>query len=327
MIYMVSIIIPVYNSSKTIRKSLNSVLNQTYKELEVIVVDDSSTDDTLSILHGYENDSRVKVFNIEHIGCVGAYIYGVKKATSPYVMMLDSDDEYKADYVFKMVTLIQKYKTDSVVSSYEIYDGKKIRVVCNGLKTGVHLTSVINKICNKALSSQYDVIPVRFTHIYKRDIIMSFLDELNYKVKQREDNIFNYLYLQNSNSIYIDNELRSYIYYVNPNSITNNYYSNYLLDFCYSVDYLYVLSNNYEECQSLLIDSISIGVSKSIDNNVKYKDIKEMFKYISKSELLHYKPLYRKYSFKEKMVVKLIFYNQYKLLYFLYKIIKKNYNG
>lgn len=322
---MVSVIIPVFNSSKTIARAIESVLNQEYKDVEIIVVDDSSTDDTLSILKSYDN---LRIFHINHVGCVGAYIYGIKKAKGDYIMMLDSDDQYRMDYIGVMHYLIEYHNTDSVVSSYVINNNGVITNVLNKLKSGKYLTSDINKICNKAFSNQFDVIPVRFNHIYKKDIIMKFIDDLNPMVKQREDNIFNYLYLKNSKDVFIVNQLNSYVYYVNPNSVTNNYNINHFQDFLYSVDFLYQISNDYYSTQALLIDSISICLSKTIDNNISFNQIKDVLLLVSKNELLKYKPSnFKNYSFKEKIAIRLIINKKFKLLYNCYKILKKTKHG
>jgi glycosyltransferase involved in cell wall biosynthesis len=322
---MVSVIIPVYNSSKTIIKAIDSVLNQGYKEVEVIVVDDSSTDDTMNILHSYDDEKKVRIFHIEHQGCVVAYTYGIKKAKYPYIMMLDSDDEYKKDYIEKMLYLIEYHNTDGVASSYDNEENNQVSKVVNKLNTGMYLTSNINKICNKAFSNQFDIIPVRWNHIYKKEIIMSFIDEINPKIKQREDNIFNYLYLKNSYNIYIDNDLNSYIYHVNPNSVTNKYNASYFYDFYESVNYLYKISNDIEGSKALLIDSISICLSKAIDSYAAYIDLKYILKTIGRSELLLTKPKnINEYSLKEKIAIHLIIKKRFQLLYSSYKILKRN---
>lgn len=325
MILMVSVVIPVYNSSKTIIKAIDSVLNQSYKDVEVIVVDDSSTDETMSILHSYDDEDRVRIFHIEHQGCVGAYKYGIIKSKYNYIMMLDSDDEYKKDYIEKMLYLIEYHNTDCVVSSYDEEDNDVTRKVLNKLNTGKHLVSNINKVCNKAFSNQFDIIPVRWNHIYKKEIIMTFINELNPKIRQREDNIFNYLYLKNSYNLYVDNSLNLYIYHVNKNSVSNNYNISFFYDFYESINYLYEISKDLEGSKALLIDSLSICLSKAIDNYATYNDIKDILKNIGRSELLSSKPKnINEYNFKEKTAIYLIVSKRFRLLYNSYKLIKRN---
>lgn len=89
----ISIIIPAYNVDKYIEKCIDSVLRQTYKNFEVIVVDDGSTDNTAFIVDNFENmDKRIKVIHKENCGLSAARNTGLKVATGKYIMFLDSDD-------------------------------------------------------------------------------------------------------------------------------------------------------------------------------------------------------------------------------------------
>ena len=123
----VSIIIPVYNSSKHIKECLNSVINQTYKNLEIIVVNDNSTDNTMDIVNSYK-DKRIKVINlVKNSGVSIARNKGVEISTGDYVCFLDSDDCWNLEKIEKQVNFI-KNKT-FIYSDYEFYNnGKKHRV-------------------------------------------------------------------------------------------------------------------------------------------------------------------------------------------------------
>lgn len=94
----VSVIIPVYNVEPYLRECLDSVVNQTLKEIEIICVDDGSTDDSLKILREYENrDKRVLVYTQINSGQSAARNHGLKYATGDYVYFLDSDDYIRSD--------------------------------------------------------------------------------------------------------------------------------------------------------------------------------------------------------------------------------------
>ncbi|MBE6894589.1 MAG: glycosyltransferase family 2 protein [Ruminococcaceae bacterium] len=95
----VSIIIPIHNTEKYIRECLDSVINQTLKDIEIICVDDASTDNTPAVLQEYAiNDGRVKVFRNEvSKSALGARKKGVLEASGEYIMFLDSDDYYATD--------------------------------------------------------------------------------------------------------------------------------------------------------------------------------------------------------------------------------------
>ena len=89
----VSVVMPVYNASRFLNDSINSILNQTLDDLELICVDDGSTDDSLDILNGFKDkDSRVKVFGLEHQGGGNARNYGLERITGEYLFCMDTDD-------------------------------------------------------------------------------------------------------------------------------------------------------------------------------------------------------------------------------------------
>lgn len=93
-----SIVIPVYNSGKYLNECLDSVINQTFKDIEIICIDDGSTDNSLSILKEYEEkDKRIKVFSQEHRGVGAARNYGMELAKGEYINFLDSDDKISAN--------------------------------------------------------------------------------------------------------------------------------------------------------------------------------------------------------------------------------------
>ena len=113
---IVSVIIPVYNVEKYLKKCLESAINQTYKDLEIICVYDESSDKSLDILREYEKtDSRIKVvLSDKKEGLGAARNKGLKYATGEYLYFLDSDDWIDADYIGTMVNAIERNNVDIV---------------------------------------------------------------------------------------------------------------------------------------------------------------------------------------------------------------------
>lgn len=105
-----SVIMPVYNKEKYIERAVKSVLNQTYKNFEIIIVDDKSTDNSLNIIKKFK-DKRIRIFkHRKNKGASGARNFGIKKAKAPYIAFLDADDEYMPDFLQEIVRLQNKYK-------------------------------------------------------------------------------------------------------------------------------------------------------------------------------------------------------------------------
>lgn len=105
----VSIIMPAYNAKDNIRYALDSIINQTYQNFEVIVVNDKSTDEILEILEEYEKkDNRIKVYSNEvNLKVAKTRNRAIEKATGQFLAFLDSDDEWHQDKLEKQINLFQ----------------------------------------------------------------------------------------------------------------------------------------------------------------------------------------------------------------------------
>jgi glycosyltransferase involved in cell wall biosynthesis len=116
---LVSIIIPVYNVEPYVAQCVDSVLAQTYPNLQVILVDDGSTDNSGKICDEYaKRDGRVRVFHTKNGGVSSARNHGLKHALGEYVLMVDSDDWIKLDAVNRMVVVAKHSDADIVASSF-----------------------------------------------------------------------------------------------------------------------------------------------------------------------------------------------------------------
>ena len=97
---LISIIIPVYNVELDLEKCLESIINQTYKNIEIILIDDGSTDNSGKICDIYaEKDCRIELLKQENSGVCSARNLGISKATGEYVTFVDADDWIEEDYI------------------------------------------------------------------------------------------------------------------------------------------------------------------------------------------------------------------------------------
>ena len=117
----VSVIIPVFNVRPYLREALDSVINQTYRNLEIIIVDDGSTDGSELICDEYKKDPRVKVIHQENRGLSGARNTGLSVMTGEVVSFLDPDDAYCPDMIEKMLKRMQETQADLVSCNWLIY--------------------------------------------------------------------------------------------------------------------------------------------------------------------------------------------------------------
>ncbi|MGL4973269.1 MAG: glycosyltransferase family 2 protein, partial [Culicoidibacterales bacterium] len=121
---LVSVIVPVYNVAQYLPKCLDSIVNQTYKNLEIILVNDGSTDDSLEIIYDYaKKDPRIIVIDQENQGQSVARNKALVKAKGRYTIFLDSDDYIEEIAIFILVKQIQKLNAEMIIFGHrEIYE-------------------------------------------------------------------------------------------------------------------------------------------------------------------------------------------------------------
>ena len=218
---IVSIIIPCYNTSNTLKRCLDSVLNQTYQKLEVIAVNDGSTDDTEKILKEYEAKFKENNMTYIHIlqenkGLAGAINGGLKVFSGDYLCWIDSDDFLFDDSVKMRVEFLEKNLDIAVVTSdanFYNYDDLSTPVqkasdgktdLYNPYQFENHLRSkaIFCCGCHMVRSSSFlDVIPSRKIYEARRGQNWQMLLPVYYKYKQAFLNIPLYAYILYPNSM------------------------------------------------------------------------------------------------------------------------------
>jgi glycosyltransferase involved in cell wall biosynthesis len=119
---LVSIIIPIYNVADYLQECLDSLLTQTYENLEILLVDDGSIDKSSYICdENAKMDSRIRVIHKQNGGAASARNKGLEAATGEYICFVDSDDLVKKNYVERLLYMLDRTKTDIAVCSYEYY--------------------------------------------------------------------------------------------------------------------------------------------------------------------------------------------------------------
>ncbi len=122
---LISVIIPVYNASQFIKKTINSVLNQSYTNYEIIVVDDGSTDNTKEVLQSLINDNKIKYYYIKNSGVSTAANFGIRKAKGNYIFFLDHDDLFMVNKLKEIINVFQTIKCDVIYHNAIRYDMDK----------------------------------------------------------------------------------------------------------------------------------------------------------------------------------------------------------
>lgn len=231
----VSIIVPVYNIENYLLRCVNSILGQSYTDLELILVDDGSKDKSGKMCDELkQKDHRIKVIHQHNKGLSGARNTGLDAASGEYVAFVDGDDWIDSDYITYMVETAQTYRCDIVSSPFEIayeyrvnsYKNKKfsVRVLDRAACVKWFLTSAIK-------SGKNDVSCC--TKLYRRKVLEQrrFIENLTY-----EDMIFNWDTI-NGIERYGYTDRAGYYYFYRRGSITKAF-SNQSFDVLKGVEYL-----------------------------------------------------------------------------------------
>ena len=155
---LVSIIIPVYNVKQYIYESIDSAINQTYKNIEIIIIDDGSTDGCKKICDDYsKKDNRISVFHQVNSGLSTTRNIGLDKVHGDYIAFLDSDDAYYPNFIETTLSTMLNEKVNLVIAQYELHNttGKMY-------KAGVQ---VCRPILNSGLYSNKELLSKHIDHI------------------------------------------------------------------------------------------------------------------------------------------------------------------
>jgi glycosyltransferase involved in cell wall biosynthesis len=220
---LISLILPVYNVEQYIDKCMESVLNQTYFNLEILLIDDGSKDSSSEKCEFYaKKDVRVKVFHKENGGLSDARNYGIRKAEGEYIICIDSDDYVDFDYVEYLYDLIKKYHTQMAIAQHRV-------VFSNGSvndygKEGDELLG--NKTCIERMC-YHDIID---TSAWSKIYAKSLFEDIEYPVGRLFEDIgTTYKLMLKSGEIAVGYESK-YNYIVRQNSIVNAGYNPKKLD-------------------------------------------------------------------------------------------------
>ncbi|MCF2305197.1 glycosyltransferase [Photobacterium carnosum] len=222
----ISIIIPVFNSDKYIKKCINSILEQSYSCLEVIIVNDGSTDNTRTICQELAiNDSRIKYFEIENSGPAVARNYGLSKATGDYVGFVDADDTIDANMYQTMINAAEINDLDIVMCGYRTVSNIdtvdiRINIPCQLMET---TESIKENIIKRYYFGDSEGIASLCNKIYKR----KFLEQHNLRIDETrvraEDYWFNLNAFMNCERFIFINECFYNYFNVNDSSVMKSF--------------------------------------------------------------------------------------------------------
>ncbi len=208
----VSIVIPVFNGEKYLCRSIESVLKQTYPNIELIVVNDGSTDKTTEILGHYQK--TIKIIEKQNTGVSDSRNIGIKHASGEYVMFLDVDDEITADAVSYCVETMRNVGVDIIRFNGQLRYNNKIRKMRPPLNEGVYAK---DEFLNEILSGK---IPSFACFLFARtDLVKKVFFPKN--ISYMEDYSFTIDLVSHSQKIYLSSR-PLYVYYQESTSVSHS---------------------------------------------------------------------------------------------------------
>lgn len=315
----VSVIVPVYNTSEYLDKCITSLINQTLKDIEIIIVNDGSIDDSQKKIELWQKkDKRIKLYNKENGGQASARNLGLSVANGEYIAFLDSDDYVSNEMYYLLYQEAKKDNLDMVICDYYLDYGNKI-LKSNQLSTKTSIMS----------SSDYILsTPSPVNKLIKR----SFLKENNFSFPEGfiyEDlAAMPILGIYNPTIKYINKYL--YYYVQTPAStMRNDNYKEKYEDIFKAIEYLYnnILGNGFDKELEYIVTYHFLYLGSL--NFFKYKKYDKIN--IISDKMKNYFPKWSKNSFvKEKFTkwqivyMKLFYYKKYKLINFYRRLLKQN---
>ena len=229
---MISVIINVYNGEKFIKKCLDSIVNQTYKDLEIIIVNDGSTDNTLKMCESYK-DKRIRIISTEKKGLALSRNVGIDNANGEYLYFVDVDDFIELDTLEYLYNICKKYNTEIATSRALEIDNYNTIVKNYRPKVKV--------ISNKEMLEKILLWDNRAEAVWNKLIKKDLFENLRFEDRLINDIAFTYKLVLKANTIAYSNQIK-YYHFKHENSISKQK----IEDFDRSIDLYKISFERYE---------------------------------------------------------------------------------
>ena len=264
---LISIIVPVYNVQEYLKNCINSILNQSYKNIEIILVDDGSTDESSSICDLYvKKDNRIKVIHKENGGLSDARNMGIKSARGKYITFVDSDDYLDENYVKVLYILITENNSDIACSRMKKTDSLNDKIINKNEKINIY--NSIDAI--KEILYQRNIDNSAPSKLFKKDLFENILFPVGYAFEDL-DTMYK-LFLQANKIVSTTNNY--YLYYQRQGSILHTVKDKTINDLLTIIDNMNKNLINYGELKAPLM-ARTLNANFYIYNHSTNKDIKE----------------------------------------------------
>ena len=314
---LLSIIVPIYNVEQYLDRCIQSILNQTYQNLEIILVDDGATDCSGAIADSYAaKDKRIKVFHKENGGLSDARNYGLEHVTGDYILFIDSDDFIVNIMCERLITVANNNNADIVSCNYYIYRGDDdISIHTMSVQDDKRTFTGMDMLRYYLLKTEPFDLNVVWNKIFKLDLFNGVEPVRFPKGRVQEDNFTIFMLFLNANSIVTVNE-PLYYYVQRAGSIMANFTRRFMIDtiesHIYMSDYLMNhCSSVKNELQLYLLNSY-VELSRRVCANKCKKEYNDLLTQYKHYVLAHtvdtsHNPLWKCKQYIKRVLVKLYY--------------------
>ena len=326
---LITVIIPIYNVEKYLKKCLDSVINQTYNNLEIILIDDGSTDDSGLICDKYsKEDSRIIVEHIKNAGVSNARNIGIKKAKGEYITFVDSDDYIELNMYEKMISVIANNEYPDIISCGFFSENEQKDFLANSNETLNEVDILNNNIAFKEIFTD-KIGAYIWNKLFKKNIIVLNSLLFDKRISYGEDLLFLCHFVDYSKKICCMKE-KLYHHIKRKDSITNTKFNKKLLSILDAYSKVEKIGKKkYNDSIENIIISKSFVICNLIykifvTEKIKYKRELEELRQILKEDKKNYIKLKKK-NIKIFIIVSIITCNITIgcIIWYLYKKIKK----
>lgn len=216
---MISVIIPVYNASEYIIDTLTHIYNQNVEDVEIVIVNDGSKDNSLELIGKFildKNIHNIKLITQENAGLSAARNIGIESSTGDYIAFLDADDLLENGYFENIKNIVNNFKPDIIQFNFSLFRGSYLEKSSSGLYFKYDgLVDVDNNLLNEVFNYNSWYV---WSRVYKRELFNNIEFPVGYNF---EDAFVVPCIFLNSGNVYFLNK-SIYLYRYNPNSITRN---------------------------------------------------------------------------------------------------------
>lgn len=327
---LISVIVPIYKVEEYIEQCVSSIVNQSYKNIEIILVDDGSPDSCPLICDKWaKKDNRIKVVHKQNGGIVSARKAGLEVATGKYVMSVDGDDFISDTLVEDVYKCITENNYPEVVAFNCVHHFPDVNVPFNneykaGLYQGLELEKIKTELLYNKNAPSYNfsgIIYSLWSKAIKREFMLNFQYGVPNIVSKGDDIAVTAPAIANCSSLYIA-DLNGYYYRANPNSIMHNFSSKEIDACIVLLDYLFEkLGSNYDNqicvyafnmCLLFMANAAKCSQTyKEFVSIVKENINEKLFNLVKRAKI--YKP-----TLKDRVAIFLVKNKNYKLIYYYF---------